>query len=98
MKTVVIIGGMQSDTFKKLGAKRGVKVEHHNGKTGGGRVETAFRKLVNKADVIILLEGALKHQSMWVVREMAEKLGKKINYHSGFGGTGALDKAIEMLQ
>jgi hypothetical protein len=97
MKTVVIIGGSQTDTFKKLGQRRGVIVEHHNGKTGGGSVERHFMHMINRADVIIVLKGAIKHSSMWAVRELADKLGKKIGYHDGFGATGALDKAMRLV-
>ncbi|SFL53947.1 hypothetical protein SAMN03159341_10752 [Paenibacillus sp. 1_12] len=97
MKIVAIIGGSQTDTFKKMGEKRGVMVEHHNGKTGGGSVESYFLRIINKADVIIILKGAIKHTSMWAVRELAEKKGKKIDYHDGFGATGALEKALQIV-
>ncbi|MEK3723256.1 MULTISPECIES: DUF2325 domain-containing protein [Paenibacillus] len=97
MKIVAIIGGSQTDTFKKIGEKRGVIVEHHNGKTGGGSVESYFLRIINKADVIIILKGAIKHTSMWAVRELAEKKGKKIDYHDGFGATGALEKALQIV-
>lgn len=97
MKTVAIIGGSQTDTFKKIGEKRGVIVEHHNGKTGGGSVESYFLRIVNKADVIIVLKGAIKHTSMWAVRELAEKKGKKIDFHDGFGATGAVEKALQIV-
>ncbi|MCU6797727.1 MULTISPECIES: DUF2325 domain-containing protein [Paenibacillus] len=97
MKIVAIIGGSQTDTFKKMGEKRGVIVEHHNGKTGGGSVESYFLRIINKADVIIILKGAIKHTSMWAVRELAEKKGKKIDYHDGFGATGALEKALQIV-
>jgi hypothetical protein len=97
MKTVAIIGGSQTDTFKKMGEKRGIIVEHHNGKTGGGSVDSYFQRIINKADVIIILKGAIKHSSMWSVRELAEKKGKKIDYHNGFGASGALEKAIQLV-
>ncbi|MDD9265608.1 DUF2325 domain-containing protein [Paenibacillus sp. GCM10023248] len=96
MKTVAIIGGTQTNTFKKLGEKRGLIVEHHNGKTGGGSVESYFQRIINHADVIIILKGAIKHTSMWAVRELAEKKGKKLDYHDGFGATGALEKALQL--
>jgi hypothetical protein len=97
MKTVAIIGGSQTDTFKKMGQKRGLHVEHHDGKTGGGPVDSYFLHIINKADVIIILKGAIKHSSMWAVRELAEKKGKKIDYHDGFGATGAIDKALHLV-
>ncbi|WP_243767224.1 DUF2325 domain-containing protein [Paenibacillus agricola] len=96
MKTVAIIGGSQTDTFKKIGEKRGIRVEHHNGKTGGGSVDSHFQWIINKADVVIILKGAIKHNSMWSVRELAEKKGKKIDYHNGFGASGAIDKALQL--
>ncbi|WP_426446257.1 DUF2325 domain-containing protein [Paenibacillus sp. S-38] len=96
-KTVAIIGGSQTDTFKKLGEKRGLLVEHHDGKTGGGSIDVYFQRIINKADVIIVLRGAIKHTSMWAVRELAEKKGKKIDYHDGFGASGALEKALQLV-
>lgn len=96
-KRVAIIGGSQTETFKRLGDKLGFIVEHHDGKTGGGSVESYFQRIINKADVIIILRGAIKHTSMWAVRELAEKKGKKIDYHDGFGATGALEKALRLV-
>jgi len=97
MKTVAIIGGSQTNTFKKLGEKCGFLVEHHDGKTGGGPIEHYFQRIINKADVIIVMKGAIKHTSMWAVRELAEKKGKKIDYHDGFGASGALKKAMMLV-
>ncbi|MCZ8520423.1 MULTISPECIES: DUF2325 domain-containing protein [Paenibacillus] len=97
MKRVAIIGGSQTGTFKKLGEKRGLHVEHHDGKTGGGPVDLYFQRIINQADVIIVLKGAIKHTSMWAVRELAEKKGKKIDYHDGFGASGALEKALQLV-
>ncbi|MGQ7885678.1 DUF2325 domain-containing protein [Paenibacillus sp. WC2504] len=96
MKTVAIIGGSQTNTFKKMGEKRGLIVEHHTGKTGGGSIENHFKRIIHQADVIIILKGAIKHTSMWAVRELAEKMGKKIDYHDGFGATGAIEKALQL--
>lgn len=97
MKTVAIIGGSQSTTFKELGRKHGLRIEHHDGKIGGGRAESHFRHIINKAEVVIVLMGAINHSSMWVVRELAEKKGKKIDFHSGFGATGAVEKALQLI-
>lgn len=96
-KRVAIIGGSQTDTFKKLGEKRGLIVEHHDGKTGGGSVESYFQRIITKADAVIVLKGAIKHTSMWAVREMAERLGKRIDYHDGFGASGAIAKAMRLV-
>lgn len=97
MKTVAIIGGSQTGTFKKLGERYGLNIEHHDGKFGGGRAESHFKHIINKAEIIIILKGAINHSSMWTVRGMAEKQGKKINYHNGFGATGALEKALQLI-
>lgn len=97
MKTVAIIGGSQTNTFKKMGEKRGIIVEHHDGKTGGGSVEGYFHGIINRADVVIILKGAIKHTSMWAVRELAEKKGKIIDYHDGFGASGAINKAMRLV-
>ncbi|WP_371117775.1 DUF2325 domain-containing protein [Paenibacillus sp. cl123] len=97
MIKIAIIGGSQTNTFKKLGEKRGLSVEHHDGKTGGGPIENYFLSIINKADAIIILRGAIKHTSMWAVRELAEKKGKKIDYHDGFGASGVLDKALQLV-
>ncbi|MBB3113911.1 hypothetical protein FHS18_006026 [Paenibacillus phyllosphaerae] len=97
MKVVAIIGGSQTNTFNKLGERHGFIVEHHDGKTGGGSVESYFTRIINRADVVIILRGAIKHTSMWAVRELAEKKGKKIDYHDGFGATGAFEKALRLI-
>jgi hypothetical protein len=80
-----------------LGEKRGIIVEHHDGKTGGGSVESYFEHIINKADVVIVLKGAIKHTSMWAVRELAKRQGKRIDYHDGFGASGAINKAMRLV-
>lgn len=35
MKTICIIGGTQKETYERVGKKKGFKVLHHHGKTGG---------------------------------------------------------------
>jgi len=95
--TVAIIGGTQKQTFETLGKKRGYKVEHHDGKTGGGKVEQEFRRIVNKSDIVVVITTALKHQSMWAVRELAEKLGKKFTFHDGRGASGIFDKVADLV-
>lgn len=97
MKTVAIIGGSQTGTFKEIGKRHGLIIEHHDGKIGGGRAESHFKHIINKAEVIIILKGAINHSSMWTVRGMVEKQGKKIDYHNGFGVTGAVEKALQLI-
>lgn len=97
MKTVAIIGGSQTTTFKAMGRKHGLRIEHHDGKIGGGRAESQFKPIINKAEVVIVMMGAINHSSMWAVRDLSEKLGKKIDFHSGFGATGAMEKALRLI-
>lgn len=97
MKNICIIGGSQKETFEKIGKKRGFKVLHHDGKTGGGKVEKQIISLVRKSDYLVIMMGAIKHQTMWVVRDLAESLGVPIIFHDGFGASGAFEKLESVL-
>lgn len=96
MKTVAIIGGTQTDTLIKLGKKRGLQVLHHTGETKRSR-KKVLESIIRKADGVVIMEGAINHMSMNTARDLAEGMGKKIGYHTGFGASGALDKAVVLI-
>jgi len=91
MKKICIIGGSQKETYERIGMKKGYKVVHHNGKTGGGNIIKQILPMIRKADVVILMKGALNHHAMWKARELAEKRNIPIYFHQGFGASGAFD-------
>ncbi|GEN33511.1 MULTISPECIES: DUF2325 domain-containing protein [Aneurinibacillus] len=96
MKTIAIIGGSQKRTLQKLAQKEGYHVIFHDGKTSKKKAKE-FLPILRKADCVVVMAGALSHPSMWTVREVAEKLGKPIAYHQGFGATGALKKGTKLV-
>ncbi|ERI07613.1 hypothetical protein HMPREF0083_04282 [Aneurinibacillus aneurinilyticus ATCC 12856] len=96
MKTIAVIGGSQKQTLERLARKQGCSIIFHSGKTGKKR-EKEFLPILRKADCVVIMAGALNHPSMWTVREVAEKLGKPIVYHQGFGATGALQKGAALI-
>lgn len=96
-QTVGIIGGSQEQTFKKIGKKFGLEVIHHSGKVRNGANAKTFRTIVKNSDVIVVCLDACGHVTMDCVKELAKKMGKKIDYIQGFGATGAIQKGLEML-
>lgn len=96
-KTIGIIGGSQEQTYKKIGKKYGFKVVHHNGKVRNGADARVFRPIIKNCDVIVVCLDACGHVTMDCVKDLAKKMEKKIDYIKGFGATGAIQKAITML-
>jgi hypothetical protein len=97
MKTIAIIGGSQKQTFQRLATKQGCRVLFHDGKSKRKK-EEVFVPIVRQADCVLIMMGALNHPTMWTVRKIAEKLGKPIAYHQGYGGTGALKKGLNLIE
>ncbi|MET1174384.1 DUF2325 domain-containing protein [Paenibacillus amylolyticus] len=93
---LAIIGGTQKDTFKKIGKKYGLAVTHHDGKCKKA-LEKEFTPIIRNSDVIIILKGALQHASMWAVRDLAREYNKALGFHEGRGATGAIEKAIHLI-
>jgi hypothetical protein len=97
MKTIGIIGGSQKKSCKQLGRKGGFEVLFHDGTGNGVKNKTAFQKIVEKADCIVVMIGAISHESMWFVKDLSKKYGKPITYHKGFGLSGAIRKGTELV-
>jgi hypothetical protein len=96
-QTIAVIGGSQELTFKKIGKKHGVDVLHHNGKVRNGGNAKVFRALIKKSDCIVVCLDACGHVSMDIVKDLAKKMDKKIDYISGFGATGAIQAGMNLL-
>lgn len=96
-QTIAVIGGSQELTYKKIGKKHGVDVLHHNGKVRNGGNAKVFRALIKKSDCIVVCLDACGHVSMEIVKDLAKKLDKEIDYISGFGATGAILAGINLL-
>lgn len=95
-KTIAIIGGSQKQTFEQIAKKKGVSVLFHDGKAKT-KLEKVFFPIVNKADCVMIMQGALNHNAMGVVRELCDKIGKPIGFHQGRGASGAIDKGLELV-
>lgn len=97
MKTIGIIGGSQKKNCKQLGEKSGLEVLFHDGTGNGSKNKTAFQKIVEKSDCIVVMLGAVSHESMWFVKDLAKEYDTPITYHKGFGISGALKKGTELI-
>lgn len=95
-KTIAIIGGSQKSTFKNIGNKHGVDIIFHCGKTRNGGKKKEFKTLINKADCVVLLWGALGHISQELVKEICKEEKKPILFHRT-GATGAINKGVNFL-
>ena len=94
-KTIAIIGGSQESTYQRVAKKKGCHVLFHNGKTSGKGSKKFFRKMVRQADCVIVLVGACGHISMDIVKDLCKKTNTPICFHSNFGATGAIEKALK---
>jgi hypothetical protein len=95
--TIGIIGGSQEQTYKKIGKKHGLDIIHHSGKVRNGANAKTFRTIVKNSDVIVVCLDACGHVTMDCVKDLAKKMGKKIDYIQGFGATGAVQKGLALL-
>ena len=95
---VVIIGGSQEETFKKIGEKMNCEVLFHNGKARGGGTEKVLKPLINKADCTVILYGACGHITMDIVKSLSKKQGKSFVCHKGRGASGAIGAALQKLE
>ncbi|KGP81380.1 MULTISPECIES: DUF2325 domain-containing protein [Paenibacillus] len=93
---LAIIGGTQTETFKQIGKKYGLDVNHHHGLCKR-KVEKQLEPLIRKSDVIIILKGALQHVSMWKAKDLAKEYNKLLGFHDGRGATGAIEEALCLL-
>lgn len=59
---------------------------------GGGNIEKQLSSIIKKAEIIVVMMGALNHHCMWKVRDLAEHWNIPVVYHEGFGASGAFDK------
>jgi hypothetical protein len=96
-KTIAVIGGSQESTYKKVGQKFGVDVVFHSGKSRNGGNKKEFSNLINKADCVVFLLGALGHVSMDLAKEVCKKQEKKLFVHKGFGASGAIQQCVDYL-
>lgn len=96
-KKVAIFGGSQESTYKKIGRKMGVQVLFHCGKSRNGGNKKEFKTIIKKADVVVVLLGAVGHVSMDVVKEVCKEEGKDILFKEGFGASGAIQMCVEHL-
>ncbi|WP_036803191.1 DUF2325 domain-containing protein [Pontibacillus halophilus] len=96
-KTIAIIGGDNKRTIEKLAKREGVNVLHHDGHVKGGGNRTLYKKYVRKADVVIILQGACCHESMYAMKDLCNVYSKPIDYQEGRGITGAFSKAVTLL-
>lgn len=94
MKRIAIVGGTQTSTFKQIGERYNLEIIHHPGKVKGKCLKKFFTQFLSRVDGVVILRGALDHQSLWKVKEISKKLGIPINSHKGRGVTGAIQKAI----
>lgn len=97
-QTIVIIGGSQEHTYKKIGQKQNCNILFHNGKSRNGGVKKSFRSLVNKADCVVVLLGACGHETMNSIKELCKENNKKVVYHAGFGASGAITAGLAEVQ
>jgi hypothetical protein len=82
-KTIAIFGGSQESTFQKIGKKQGCKVLFHCGKTRNGGNKKEFQTLINKADCVVVMLGAIGHVSMDIVKEICKEQKKKWSFIRG---------------
>jgi len=69
----------------------------HCGKTRNGGTKKEFRDLIKKADVCVILLGAIGHVSMDIVKEVCKQQGKSLLFHKGFGATGAIEMCVNHM-
>lgn len=93
-QTILIIGGSQEQTFKKMGKKQNCQVLFHSGKSRNGGVKKTFRPLIEKADCVVVLSGACGHETMYSIKDICKESGKKVVYRNGRGASGAVTAAL----
>lgn len=96
-RTVAIFGGSKETTYKQIGKKHGVNVLFHCGKSRNGGNKKEFKTIVKKADVVVILLGALGHVSMDIVKEVCKEQGIQMITHDGRGASGAIQKCVSFL-
>lgn len=97
-QTILIIGGSQEQTFKKLGEKQNCDVLFHSGKSRNGGVKKTFQPLVRKADCVVVLAGACGHSTMFSIKDLCKESATKVIYRNGRGVSGAINAAIQEMQ
>lgn len=96
-KTIAIFGGSQQQTFSKIGAKHGVSILFHSGKSRNGGNKKEFTNIIKKADCVVVLLGACGHVTMDIVKEVCKKQGKELLFQQGFGASGAIHQCIQRI-
>lgn len=96
MPVIAIFGGSQKETYRKLANRKGYTLLFHDAKSPQRKTIHTFKKMVKKADVVVIMKGACGHETMWTVKAFAQEYGKPVIYHQGFGATGAIEKVCEL--
>lgn len=69
----------------------------HCGKSRNGGNKKEFKTIVKKADVVVILLGALGHVSMDIVKEVCKEQGIQMITHDGRGASGAIQKCVSFF-
>lgn len=73
---VAVIGGLTRATheWERAGQALGVRLEHHDGRTAGGRAET-LAAIVRRAELVITLTVPNSHGAVTIARRVANHHG-----------------------
>lgn len=96
--TLLVVGGNQDKTFKKMGGRFELKVLHHPGESKKSGNKKEYQTLINKADCVVVLKGAINRKSMIMVKEICKEQNKTIVYHQGRGVTGAIQSSLAYFE
>ncbi|WP_066412757.1 DUF2325 domain-containing protein [Sutcliffiella cohnii] len=96
-QTVLIFGGSQQDTYVKVGEKMNCNVIFHGGKSRNGGVKKTFKSLVEKADCVVVMGGAIGHVSMDVVKKLCKEMNKPVVYQKGFGASLGIQRGLNAI-
>jgi hypothetical protein len=75
---IAVIGGMDRNAphLEQLARSRGHELEHHTGRTGGGT--HAIRRMIERADVVLVLLDVNSHNGAHAAKSAARDLGRRI--------------------
>ena len=71
------VGGLDRNEaiYEKMAASAGHTIEFHNGRVGGRGAED-MRKLIGRADVVVILTEINSHGGVILAKRLAQKLGR----------------------